>query len=62
MSARAWRAVREAGFTHAFSTLSGSLAAGGNAFLLPRYGLGPRDSQIASLVPIIGPRSMREFQ
>ncbi len=59
----AWKAVREAGFTHAFTTLSGTLAAGkpaagsleagGNPFLLPRYGLGPRDSHVASLVPLL---------
>jgi peptidoglycan/xylan/chitin deacetylase (PgdA/CDA1 family) len=49
----AWRAVRDAGFTHGFSTLSGSLAAGGNTYLLPRYGLGPQDNHIASLVPLL---------
>ena len=50
---RAWRAVRDAGFTHAFTTLSGTLAAGGNPWLLPRYGLGPRDSHVGSLVPLL---------
>jgi peptidoglycan/xylan/chitin deacetylase (PgdA/CDA1 family) len=49
----AWRAVRDAGFTHGFTTLSGSLAAGGNPYLLPRYGIGPKDSHIASLVPLL---------
>lgn len=53
VGAGAWRAVRDAGFTHAFTTLSGSLAAGGNPYLLPRYGLGPRDSHIASLAPLL---------
>ena len=49
----AWRAVRDAGFSHGFTTLSGSLAAGGNPWLLPRYGLGPRDSHIGSLAPLL---------
>lgn len=59
----AWRAVRDAGYSHAFTTLSGTLAAGrtragpraadGNPWLLPRYGLGPRDSHIASLIPLL---------
>lgn len=49
----AWKAVRDAGFTHAFTTLSGSLAAGGDRLLLPRYGIGPRDTHIAALVPLL---------
>ena len=49
----AWKAVRDAGYSHGFTTLSGSLSAGGNPFLLPRYGLGPRDSHIAALVPLL---------
>jgi peptidoglycan/xylan/chitin deacetylase (PgdA/CDA1 family) len=60
----AWKAVRDAGFTHGFTTLSGSLAAGRNPFLLPRYGLGPRDSHVASLVPLLaaGNPRVRSFQ
>lgn len=53
VGASAWRAVRDAGFSHAFTTMSGSLAAGGNPWLLPRYGLGPQDNHIASLVPLL---------
>ncbi len=49
----AWRAVRDAGFDYGFTTLSGSLDASGNPYLMPRYGLGPRDTQAASLVPIL---------
>ncbi len=49
----AWKAVRDAGYSHAFTTLSGSLTAGSNPFLLPRYGLRPRDSHVASLVPLL---------
>ncbi len=60
----AWKAVRDAGFTHGFTTLSGSLMAGANRFLLPRYGLGPRDSHVASLVPLLaaGNRRVRRWQ
>jgi peptidoglycan/xylan/chitin deacetylase (PgdA/CDA1 family) len=60
----AWKTVREAGFTHAFTTLSGSLSAGGNPFLLPRYGLGPHDSHIGSLVPLLaaGNPRLRSWQ
>jgi peptidoglycan/xylan/chitin deacetylase (PgdA/CDA1 family) len=53
VGAAAWKAVRDAGFSHGFTTLSGTLA-GGNPYLLPRYGLGPRDSHVASLVPLLG--------
>lgn len=61
---QAWKAVRDAGFTHAFTTLSGSLAAGGNQLLLPRYGIGPRDAHIAALVPLLrlGNSRLRHWQ
>ncbi|MCP5412320.1 MAG: polysaccharide deacetylase family protein [Alphaproteobacteria bacterium] len=66
----AWRAVREAGFTHAFTTLSGSLAPSltegpaANPWLLPRYGIGPADTHLASLVPLLsaGNRRVRQFR
>ena len=61
----AWRAVRDAGFSHGFTTLSGSLATtGANPFLLPRYGIGPRDTHLASLVPLLraGNSRLRAFQ
>jgi len=76
VGAAAWKAVRDAGFSHGFTTLSGTLAAGrtaagagalaagGNPWLLPRYGLGPRDSHIASLVPLLctGNPRLRRWQ
>jgi peptidoglycan/xylan/chitin deacetylase (PgdA/CDA1 family) len=64
VGAGAWRAVRDAGFSHAFTTLSGSLAAGGNPWLLPRYGLGPRDSHIGALAPLLfaGNSRLRAWQ
>jgi hypothetical protein len=56
--------VRDAGFSHAFTTLSGSLAVGGNRFLLPRYGIGARDTHIATLVSLLraGNRRLLRWQ
>ena len=64
VGAHAWKAVRDAGFSHGFTTLSGSLAAGGNPHLLPRYGLGARDAHVASLVPLLftGNPRLRRWQ
>jgi peptidoglycan/xylan/chitin deacetylase (PgdA/CDA1 family) len=64
VGAGAWKAVRDAGFSHGFTTLSGSLAAGGNPYLLPRYGLGPRDAHVGSLVPLLfaGNPRLRRWQ
>lgn len=59
VGAGAWRAVRDAGFSHAFTTLSGSLTARDNPWLLPRYGLGPTDSHVASLVPLLAAGNSR---
>ena len=39
----AWHAVREAGYDYAFTTLSGTLDASADRFLLPRYGIGRRN-------------------
>lgn len=62
----AWRAVRDAGFTHGFTTLSGSLAGSlaesSNPWLLPRYGIGPRDTHLASLVPLLGAGNRRLYR
>jgi peptidoglycan/xylan/chitin deacetylase (PgdA/CDA1 family) len=64
VGAAAWKAVRDAGFSYGFTTLSGSLSAGGNPYLLPRYGLGPQDSHVASLVPLLraGNPRLRRWQ
>ena len=59
VSAPAWRAVREAGYDHAFTTLSGSLGAAQNPFLLPRYGLGAEDNNLASLIPLLSAGNKR---
>lgn len=60
----AWRAVQEAGFEAAFTTLAGSLNAGSNRFLLPRYGLAPRDPKLASMIALLraGNSRVRRFQ
>lgn len=49
----AWQAVRDAGYDSAFTTLSGSLDASVNRWLLPRYGLGPRDAHLEALLPLL---------
>ena len=53
VSGEAWRAVRDAGYEHAFTTLSGSLDGGANPWLLPRHGLGSREANLAALVPLL---------
>lgn len=50
---RAWQAVRDAGYEAAFTTVSGTLDAGSNRFLLPRYGIGPGETHLASLIPLL---------
>lgn len=53
VSGAAWRAVRDAGYQYAFTTISGALNAGHNPWLLPRYGLAPRESNLAGVVPLL---------
>ena len=50
VSGAAWRAVRDAGYSHAFTTMSGTLDAGQNPWLLPRYGLAMRERNLAGSV------------
>jgi peptidoglycan/xylan/chitin deacetylase (PgdA/CDA1 family) len=49
----AWHAVRDAGYEYAFTTLSGSLDASTNRWLMPRYGLGASEPRLPSLVPFL---------
>jgi len=49
----AWQAVRDAGYEHAFTTLSGSLDASTNRWLMPRYGLQMREPRLASVIPFL---------
>lgn len=53
ISREAWAAVRAAGYTHAFTTLSATLSGNGNPWLLPRYALRPREDALASVVPLL---------
>ncbi|HEY0301231.1 MAG TPA: polysaccharide deacetylase family protein [Rhizomicrobium sp.] len=53
ISPQAWRAVRDAGYSHGFTTLSGTLDAGGNPFLLPRYGLEQRAPHLTTLISLL---------
>lgn len=49
----AWKAVRDAGYDYAFTTISGSLDASRNRWLLPRYGLQLREPRLASVIPVL---------
>ncbi|MDE2498679.1 MAG: polysaccharide deacetylase family protein [Alphaproteobacteria bacterium] len=53
VSRRAWEAVRDAGYDYAFTTLSGTLDASLNPFLLPRFCLGPHQRGLTSVVPLL---------
>ena len=50
---QAWRAVREAGYEAAFTTLSGTLDASTDRWLLPRYGIGLNERRVSSLIPML---------
>ena len=53
VSREAWRAVRDAGYDYAFSTLAGCLGSEQNRFLLPRLEIGSRERHLASLIPVL---------
>jgi peptidoglycan/xylan/chitin deacetylase (PgdA/CDA1 family) len=53
VSVAAWQAVRDAGYSHAFSTMSASLDGGGNSWLLPRYVLKPQERLTPALLPML---------
>jgi peptidoglycan/xylan/chitin deacetylase (PgdA/CDA1 family) len=53
ISTDAWQAVRDAGYDCAFTTLSGTLDAQANRFLLPRYGLEPRAPHLTTLISLL---------
>lgn len=60
----AWHAVRDAGYDCAFTTLSASLDASTNRYLLPRHGIGLRETNIASTVSMLraGNRRLQRWQ
>jgi peptidoglycan/xylan/chitin deacetylase (PgdA/CDA1 family) len=64
VSRDAWHAVRDAGYDCAFTTLSGTLDASTNRFLLPRHALGLRQSGIASEIAMLraGNRRLQRWQ
>lgn len=47
------QAVRDAGYSHAFTTLSGTLGRGLDPWLLPRYALRPEERYLDSLLPML---------
>jgi peptidoglycan/xylan/chitin deacetylase (PgdA/CDA1 family) len=53
VSASARRAVRDAGYSHSFTTLSGTLRAGSDPWLLPRYALRAEEPNLAALIPLL---------
>jgi len=53
VSREAWHAVRDAGYSHAFATLAGSLDGGNNPWLLPRCALHPGDRRLGALAPML---------
>ena len=60
----AWQAVRDAGYEHAFTTIAGTLDAGSNDWLLPRYGLAPQETNLAAVLPVMRANNgrLREWQ
>ncbi len=64
VSADAWRAVRDAGYSHAFTTMAGSLCGAPHPHLLPRYGLRARDPHLGALLPLqrVGNRRLLSWQ
>jgi peptidoglycan/xylan/chitin deacetylase (PgdA/CDA1 family) len=49
----AWHAVRDAGYSHAFTTLSGTLRGDLNPWLLPRYALRAEEPSLDSILPML---------
>jgi peptidoglycan/xylan/chitin deacetylase (PgdA/CDA1 family) len=53
VSRAAREAVRDAGYDYAFTTMAGTLDAGTDNWLLPRYGLSPQESNLAARLPVM---------
>jgi peptidoglycan/xylan/chitin deacetylase (PgdA/CDA1 family) len=53
VSATAWRSVRDAGYSHAFTTISATLDGGANPWLLPRYVLKKQEPNLTALLPML---------
>lgn len=59
ISREARRAVQDAGYEAAFTTLSGTLDGAQDRWLLPRYGIPLHEANIASVVPTLRAGNMR---
>ena len=55
----AWQAVRDAGYEAAFTTVAGTLDAGANLWLLPRYGLAAEETNLAAFLPVLRANNAR---
>jgi hypothetical protein len=53
LSIGAWQAVRDAGYDCAFTTMSGTLEASRNRWLLPRYGLQMSEPRLANSLRLL---------
>ena len=53
VSPAAWHAVRDAGYRNAFTTMSATLDAGSNPWLLPRYALMPQEPNLPAFLPML---------
>jgi peptidoglycan/xylan/chitin deacetylase (PgdA/CDA1 family) len=53
VSAPGRRAVRDAGYDYAFTTMTAALAPDCDPWLLPRYGLAPREANLGGVVPLL---------
>ncbi|MBU6442313.1 MAG: polysaccharide deacetylase family protein [Alphaproteobacteria bacterium] len=64
VSRAGWQAVRDAGYEAAFTTVTGTPEVEQNRFLLPRYGIGPDETHLASLIPLLsaGNRRLMRWQ
>lgn len=64
ISAKAWKAVRDAGYAYAFTTMSGTLNGSRNRWLLPRYGLAMRENNLPATLSLLrlGNRRLARWQ
>jgi peptidoglycan/xylan/chitin deacetylase (PgdA/CDA1 family) len=64
VSKAAWQAVRDAGYDYGFTTLSGTLDASHNPWLLPRYGLRMSEPRLANSLRLLrlGNRRVARWQ
>lgn len=58
-SSQAWHAVRDAGYSHAFTAIPATLDASRNPWLLPRYGIGMHEKSAGSMIPMLRANNWR---